>query len=143
MICLNNLNTKGHNMKKLIPIIFAIITILSSCKKSEDIKPYMIITEQKDSLNVSFTLHSNRTPFWFYRRVNGFFKTTQINSNDTIIKDPYDKTNGIYKNIVTMQTSGKTGDYLSIKGVYLNKSSFSETINNSVYFAWVAQENYK
>ena len=129
-------------MKKLIPIIFALAFIVS-CKKQEDVKPQQAIVQTSDSLNVGFTLHSNRTPYWFYRRVKGTFITTQINSKDTVIFDPYQKDNGTYKNVVTMKTYGKTGDYLSIKSNYMGKTDFSETKNDGVYLAWIAQENYK
>ena len=129
-------------MKKLIPIIFAVAFIVS-CKKQEDVKPQQVIVQTNDPLNVGFTLHSNRTPYWFYRRVKGSFITTQINSKDTVIIDPYQKDNGIYKNVVTMKTYGKIGDYLSIKADYMGKTDFSETKNDGVYLAWVAQENYK
>jgi len=129
-------------MKKLIPIIFALAFIVS-CKKQEDVKPQQTIVQTNDPLNVGFTLHSNRTPYWFWRRVNGSFLLTKINSKDTVIIDPYQKDNGMYKNIVTMQTYGIKGDYLSIKAYYMGKTDFSETKNDGVYFAWVAQENYK
>jgi len=129
-------------MKKLIPIIFAVAFIVS-CKKQEEVKPQQAIVQISDSLNVGFTLHSNRTPYWFWRRVNGSALLTKINSKDTVIIDPYQKDNGMYKNIVTMQLTGKKGDYLSIKADYMGKSDFAETKNDGVYFAWVAQENYK
>jgi len=60
-------------MKKLIPIIFAVAFIVS-CKKQEDVKPQQVIVQTNDPLNVGFTLHGNRTPYWFYRRVKGSFK---------------------------------------------------------------------
>lgn len=134
-------------MKKIITTL-AIATIIVACKKAEVLQPVARIATKEDfmdSTKVKFTLHSERAPYQFYRKVKGKrdFVTTLINSKDTIIFDEYDKTNDPYLNIITMNIWGRKGDSLSITGEYMGKTSTSTTKNDGVYFTWVAQENYK
>lgn len=134
-------------MKKIITTL-AVATMIVACKKAEAVQPNArIATPEKsmDSTKVKFTLHSERTPYQFYRRVKGKrdFVTTTINTKDTVIIDEYDKTNDPYKNIITMNTWGRKGDSLSITGEYMGKKSTATTKNDGIYFTWIAQENYK
>jgi hypothetical protein len=139
-------------MKNLL-LALSIVFLLASCGEDDEPQPNNQITktvipdttninQEDDTTLVKFTLYSNRVPYIWKRVVNGNWMQDTIKDNNAVRYEPYDTRNMGVGYFVTMNTSGRNTDVMSIRADYQGKSA----LNNSAQglsFAFVKLDNLR
>lgn len=140
-------------MKKLLLLISIASVLLISCGEDDAPQPNQNITttviddttninQEDDTTLVKFTLYSNRVPYIWKRVVNGNWMQDTIKTNDAVRYEPYDTRNMGIGYFVTMNTSGRSTDVLSIKADYQGKTTSMNSVSGQS-FAFVKLDDLR